>query len=59
VLPGGACADGNQECYLIAGLLQEFTTWADGGRFYRIMETECRGNGSQACLYRIEKKPLD
>lgn len=56
---GPASAAGSQECYLTAGLLQEFTMWAGGGRFYPIMETECRGNGSQACLYRIEKKPLD
>jgi hypothetical protein len=46
-------------CFLIAGLLQEFTAWAGGGRFYRVIETECRASGSPACIYRIEKKPLD
>lgn len=48
-----------QDCFLIAGLLQEFTNWAGGGRFYRVEETECQACGSLACTYRIEKKPLD
>ncbi|RPJ46775.1 MAG: hypothetical protein EHM21_08500 [Chloroflexi bacterium] len=46
-------------CYLIAGLLQEFTAWAGGGRFYRVVETECQAAGCPACVYQIEKKPLD
>ncbi len=49
----------SQNCFLIAGLLQEFTTWAGAGRFYRVVETECRASGCPACVYRIEKKPLD
>ena len=46
-------------CYLVVGLLQEFTTWAGGGRFYPVTETACRSNGAPACEYRIDKKPLD
>ena len=46
-------------CFFVAGLLQEFTLWASGGRFYRVTETQCRASGSPACQYRIEKKPLD
>ncbi len=48
-----------QDCFIIAGLLQEFTSWAGGGRFYRVLETECQGWGSPACTYRVEKKPID
>jgi len=48
-----------QDCFLIAGLLQEFTYWAGGGRVYRVEETECQACGSLACTYRIEKRPLD
>jgi predicted hydrocarbon binding protein len=62
VQPSSACGENkaaDQDCYLTAGLLQEFTTWAGGGRFYRVVETECRESGGSACLYRIEKKPLD
>jgi hypothetical protein len=46
-------------CYLVAGMLQEFTAWAGGGRFYRVVETECQSSGYPACVYQIEKKPLD
>lgn len=46
-------------CYLVVGLLQEFTAWAGGGRFYMVTETACRSNGEPVCEYRIDKKPLD
>ncbi len=49
----------SHNCFLIAGLLQEFTTWAGGGRFYRVVETECLASGGLACVDRIEKNPLD
>jgi hypothetical protein len=48
-----------QDCYLIAGILQGFTSWASGGRFYRVVETECRASGCLDCIYQIDKKPLD
>lgn len=48
-----------QDCFLIAGFLQEFSAWAGGGRFYRVVETECQACGGSACTYRIEKRPLD
>lgn len=53
------CNTGDPGCYLVVGLIQEFATWAAGGRFYRVMETECRAAGDPACVFRIEKKPLD
>lgn len=46
-------------CYLVVGLLQEFTTWAGGGRFYPVTEVACRANGQTVCEFRIDKKPLD
>lgn len=46
-------------CYLTVGFLQEFMSWAGGGRFYRVTETACRASGSPACVFRIDKKPLD
>jgi hypothetical protein len=48
-----------QDCFLIAGLLREFTSWAGGGRFYRVVETECQVWGNPACTFRVEKRPLD
>lgn len=46
-------------CYWMVGLLQEFTAWASGGRFYPVNEVECRAAGAFTCTYQIEKKPLD
>lgn len=46
-------------CFLEVGLLQEFVSWAGGGRFYPVAHTECRAAGSPACTYRIDKRPLD
>ena len=46
-------------CYALVGLIQEFASWASGGRFYRVAETECRASGANACLFLIDKSPLD
>lgn len=46
-------------CYLVVGMLQEFSAWAGGGRFYSVTETSCRSNGDPVCAFRIDKKPLD
>jgi predicted hydrocarbon binding protein len=50
---------GAASCYLTVGLIQEFLAWAGGGRYYRVMETECRAAGSATCSFWVEKKPLD
>lgn len=46
-------------CYWVTGFLQEFASWAGGGRFYRVAETECRAIGAPACVFQIDKHPLD
>ena len=46
-------------CFALVGLIQEFAAWASGGRFYRVVETECRAAGAAACIFYIDKKPLD
>ena len=53
------CRTEDPGCYLVVGLIQEFATWAAGGRFYRVKETGCRAAGDPACVFCIEKKPLD
>jgi hypothetical protein len=51
---------GNQPmCYVVVGLLQEFMTWAGGGRFYRISEIETAALSGSGCIFQIDKKPLD
>jgi hypothetical protein len=47
------------DCHLLTGMLQEALTWAGAGRAYRVRETECCAAGSAACLFLIDKKPLD
>lgn len=46
-------------CFALVGMIQEFAAWASGGRFYRVVETECRAAGADSCCFMIEKKPLD
>lgn len=46
-------------CFAMVGLIQEFAAWASGGRFYRVVETACRAAGAPACIFRVDKKPLD
>jgi hypothetical protein len=46
-------------CAALAGLLHEFMSWASGGRYFRVAETGCRASGNPACLFEIEKQPLD
>jgi hypothetical protein len=50
---------GGPDCYLLAGVLQETLTWAGAGRVYRVRELECCAAGDAACLFQIDKKPLD
>lgn len=47
------------DCYLMVGILQEYMTWASGGRFYRVAEQQCFFSGSRTCIFRIDKKALD
>jgi predicted hydrocarbon binding protein len=47
------------DCHLLAGMLQETLAWAGGGRFFQVRETECSAAGASACLFKIDKKPLD
>jgi predicted hydrocarbon binding protein len=57
------CCHGNHSadcsCYLMIGILQEFLSWASGGRFYPVVELECAVSDGQRCVFRIDKKPLD
>jgi len=55
----GCNADKVASCFLKIGLLQEFTSWAGGGHVYPVKMTECCAYGDSACIYRVDKKPLD
>lgn len=49
----------NSVCYFIVGLLQEYFSWVSGGRYYEVREVECRAAGGVACVFQINKQPLD
>lgn len=55
----GTQSAGHLYAHLIMGLIQEFASWAGGGRYYLVTETACRMAGAPACVFRIDKKPLD
>lgn len=55
----GEHSSGGLACYWTVGALQEFTSWAGGGRYYQVTEMECRSGGAPVCVFQIDKKPLD
>jgi predicted hydrocarbon binding protein len=46
-------------CDFTVGLLQEFLSWAGGGKFYRVKESTCRHDGAACCTFIIDKFPLE
>jgi predicted hydrocarbon binding protein len=56
------CCDRNEEqkiCQFYVGLLDEYATWAGGGKIFHVEEVECQASGSPNCLIRIDKQPFD
>jgi predicted hydrocarbon binding protein len=51
------CAE--PDCHLLAGVLQEALAWAGGGRLYPVREIACTAARQAACLFQLDKKPLD
>lgn len=47
------------ECTFIVGLLQEYFSWASGGKYFMVSEVACIACGASACTFRIEKKPIE
>ena len=46
-------------CTFMVGLLQEFFTWASGGKVYHVLESECLAMQKTACLIKIDIRPLE
>lgn len=46
-------------CFIAQGILEEALRWVSGGRHFRIEEIECIGAGGSACVWAIDKQPLD
>ena len=59
-----ACpADGEtspvKDCNYLAGFVQEFTSWAGLGKFYRVSVKKSQPENSVCCRVCIDKKPID
>jgi len=56
------CAQANSDhmmCHFTTGLLQEYLSWAGGGKYYNVVETDCCAKGAEACVFRVDPVPLD
>ena len=46
-------------CHFLMGFIQEYMAWVGSGRNFLVMESECRSNGHNSCIYNINKIPFD
>lgn len=46
-------------CHLAGGILEESVFWGTGGKRYKVEETECMAMGAKACVFKIDKIPLE
>ena len=46
-------------CHFLMGFIQEYMVWVGSGRNFLVMESECRSNGHNSCIYNISKIPFD
>ncbi len=56
------CLDQQSEsslCHFTAGFLQEYLSWASGGKYYQVTELQCRSCGAEACVFQIDQRALD
>lgn len=45
-------------CHALTGMIQESLRWASDGHEYHVQEIACRAAGGEACIFRINKKPM-
>jgi predicted hydrocarbon binding protein len=46
-------------CHSQVGLLEQALRWISGGHSFRVQETTCVAMGDEACVFVIDKEPLD
>jgi hypothetical protein len=49
----------NPVCYIVSGLIQEFSSWVSGGKQYKVQSVECVSKGDPSCMIVVDKTPLD
>lgn len=45
-------------CHALVGIVQESMRWASDGYEYHVQEVSCRAAGGEACIFRINHKPI-
>lgn len=45
-------------CNALVGIVQESLRWASNGYEYHVQEVTCRATGTDACIFRINKRPI-
>jgi hypothetical protein len=46
-------------CFGLLGLLEESLRWVSGGQYFYVEEVKCIATGDEACVFRVDKAPLD
>lgn len=46
-------------CHMTVGVLQEFLYWASGGKTFPVVEKECAATGAPACVFVVNKQPME
>jgi hypothetical protein len=46
-------------CYTFLGLLEESLRWVSGGQYFYVQEVKCIATGDEACVFQVDKAPLD
>jgi hypothetical protein len=46
-------------CHFTVGLVQEYLSWASGGKFYEVIETMCAASGQEYCAIQINKQAIE
>jgi predicted hydrocarbon binding protein len=50
---------GEATCHFTVGLVQEYLSWASGGKFYDVVETMCAAAGEEYCAFQISKQAIE
>ncbi|HEX2619743.1 MAG TPA: 4-vinyl reductase [Phototrophicaceae bacterium] len=45
-------------CHALTGIIQESLRWASDGYEFHVQEVNCRATGADACVFRVNKKPI-
>ncbi len=46
-------------CYNAVGVIEEGLRWLSSGKSFRVEEVTCHAAGAEACVFHIQKEPLD